>query len=67
MSVSCESCVLSGRGLYNGLIPPSGESYQVWRVCVCSRMRRPRPDLGCNASEREKKKVFLVLELTMIG
>jgi len=32
MSISCECCVLSGRGLCFGLIPRSGESY---RVCVC--------------------------------
>jgi hypothetical protein len=32
MSVSCECCVLSGRGLCDGLIPRPEESY---RVCVC--------------------------------
>ena len=32
MSVCCECCVLSGRGLCDGLIYPSEDSY---RVCVC--------------------------------
>ena len=32
MSVSCECCVLSGRGLCDGPIPRPEESYRVW-VC----------------------------------
>jgi hypothetical protein len=32
ISVSCDCCVLSGRGLCDGLIPLPEESY---RVCVC--------------------------------
>jgi hypothetical protein len=32
MSVSCECCVLSGRGLCVGLISRSEESYRVWCV-----------------------------------
>jgi hypothetical protein len=48
MSVSCECCVLSGRGLCDGLITRPEESYRVWCVQkVCDReasiMRRPRP------------------------
>jgi hypothetical protein len=54
MSVSCECCVLSGRGLCAGLITHPEESY---RLCVylivcdleTSTMRRPRPELGCCA------------------
>jgi hypothetical protein len=30
MDVSCEGCVLSGRGLRVGLIPCPEESYRVW-------------------------------------
>jgi hypothetical protein len=45
MSLCCECCVLSGRGLCDGLITRPEESYQLWRVVVCdvetSRMRRP--------------------------
>jgi hypothetical protein len=32
MSVCCECCVLSGRGLCEGLITRPEESYQVWCV-----------------------------------
>jgi hypothetical protein len=32
VSVSCECCVLSGRGLCDGLIPRPEESYRVWCV-----------------------------------
>jgi hypothetical protein len=36
MSVACESCVLSGRGLGAGLINRPGESYWTWCVWVWS-------------------------------
>jgi hypothetical protein len=32
MSVSCECCVLSGRGLCDELVPRPEESYRVWFV-----------------------------------
>jgi hypothetical protein len=32
MSVSCECCVLSGRGLCDGLVPRPEESYRMWCV-----------------------------------
>jgi hypothetical protein len=34
MSVSCECCVLSGRGLCDELITRSEESYRLWGVVV---------------------------------
>ena len=44
MDVCCECCVLSGRGLCDGLITHPEESYRLWCVVVCdletSRMRR---------------------------
>jgi hypothetical protein len=36
MSVSCECCVLSGRGLCDGLIPRPEEFYRVWCVWMWS-------------------------------
>ena len=58
MSVCCECCVLSGRGLYDALITRPEETYRMWCVVVCgletSRMRRPWPALGCSATEGKK-------------
>jgi hypothetical protein len=56
MSVCCECCVLSGRGLCDGLITRPEESYQVWCVVVCdletSWMRRFWPSGGCHAKTK---------------
>jgi hypothetical protein len=35
MSVSCDCCVLPGRGLYDELITRPEESYRLWCVVVC--------------------------------
>jgi hypothetical protein len=37
MFVCCECCVLSGRGLCDGLVTRSEESYRLWRVVVCDQ------------------------------
>jgi len=54
LSVCCECCVLSGRGLCDALITRPEESYRLWRFAVCdletSRMRRPWPALGRSAT-----------------
>jgi hypothetical protein len=51
-------CVLSGRGLCDGLIARPEESYRVWCVSECdietSTTRQPRPDLGCCATGKGK-------------
>ena len=50
MFVCCECCVLSGRGLCDGLIIRSEESYRLWGVVVCdqktSQARRLKPTRG---------------------
>jgi len=50
MSVCCECCVLSGRGLCDEPITRPEESYRLWCVVVCdletSWMRRPWPTGG---------------------
>ena len=50
MFVCCECCVLSGRGLCDGLITRPEESYRLWRVVVCdqetSYARWLKPDTG---------------------
>jgi hypothetical protein len=47
MFVCCECCVLSGRGLCDGLITRREESYRLWRIVVCdqetSKTRRLKP------------------------
>jgi hypothetical protein len=58
LSLPCECCVLSGRGLRDEPITRSEESY---RMCVCLIMcdletptvRRPRGELGCRATGKE--------------
>ena len=35
--VCCECCMLSGRGLCDGLITRPEESYRLWRVVVCDQ------------------------------
>ena len=56
MSVSCQCCAFSGRGLCDKLISWPEESYR-WCVIVCDletpRMRRPGP-LRAVASKRKK-------------
>jgi len=42
MSVSCECCVLSGRGLCIGLITHPEESYRVWCVLTDCVIMNPR-------------------------
>ena len=58
MSVCCECCVLSGRGLCDEPITRPEESYRLCCVVVCdletSRMRRPWPALGRSATGKKK-------------
>ena len=53
MSVSCECCVLSYKGLCEGPITCPEESYRMCVVSECnfeaSVMRRPWPSRGCCA------------------
>jgi len=55
MSVCCECCVLSGRGLWDQLITRPEETCRLWCVVVCdietSRMRTPWPALGRSAKK----------------
>jgi hypothetical protein len=56
MIACCECCVLSGRGLCDGLITRPEESYRLWGAVVCdlqtSRVRRPGPALGRSATKK---------------
>ena len=57
MVFRCECCVLSGRGLCDGLIIRPEESYRLWCVLVCdlgtSRMRRLKLIKGCKCQIEE--------------
>jgi hypothetical protein len=50
MFVCCKCCVLSRRGLCDGLITRPEESYRLWRVVLCdletSKMRRLKARYG---------------------
>jgi hypothetical protein len=50
MDICRECCVLSGRGLCDGLITRPEESYRLWRVVVCdqeiSKTRKLKPAIG---------------------
>ena len=59
MSVSCERCVLSGRGLCDGLITRPEESYRVWCVWESSRElngEEAQTQLGLSMHPPPKKK-----------
>jgi hypothetical protein len=57
-----ECCVLSGRGLCDGLVTRPRESYRLWCVVQCELetpwIRRPWPTGGCCA---RRKKTFLIM------
>jgi hypothetical protein len=59
MFVCCKCHVLSGRGLYDELIPRAEESYRLWCVVVCdlenSFMRGPGPTGGGGAVAPKEK------------
>jgi hypothetical protein len=73
MFVCCDCCVLSGRGLCDGLISRPEESYRLWRVAVCvqetSKTRRLKPatglwkttTMGCNARKTNKQPIKRVM------
>jgi hypothetical protein len=49
MSVSCECCVLSGRGFCVGLITRPEESYRLWCVSDCDRNEEALAPVGAVA------------------
>ena len=59
MSVCCECCVLSGRGLCDELITLPEESYRLWSIVVCDpetwRMRMPWPTGGLSRQKKKKR------------
>ena len=64
MSVSCKCCVLSGRGIYVGLITRPEESYRLCSVVVCehesSIMSRFWHTGGCCAMVKKIQTIVLL-------
>jgi hypothetical protein len=65
MSVCCECCVLSGRGLCDELITRPEESYRLWcAMCDLEKQtswrRRPRPTRGLSCKE---KKMYVCIHI----
>jgi len=56
MFVCCECCVLSGRGLCDGLITRPEESYWLMRRCVWSRNLRNEEAMARVGPQRHRKK-----------
>jgi len=69
MSVCCECCVLSGRGLCNELIAPPEESY-LCGVSECDlktlTVRRPRPTRVVKPLKKKKKRGWIVKLISCI-
>jgi len=62
MSVCCECCVLSGRGLCDELITRPEESYRLWSVVVCDLEKTNLANeegQGPLGGYRAKKKIIL--------
>jgi hypothetical protein len=51
MFVSCTVFLLSGRGLYDGSIPRTEESYRLWCVSECDQMKINNLDTYCEQVE----------------
>ena len=64
MFVSCDFCMLSGRGLYDKLITRTEESYRLWCVVVCdlepSWMRGSWPTGGGLSRQKQTNKQVIL-------
>jgi hypothetical protein len=76
MFVGCECCVLSGRGLCDGLITRPDESYLLWRVVVCDQETSKNEEakaryqaventttMCCNAKKTNKYIHFIMINI----
>jgi hypothetical protein len=69
MSVCCECCVLSGRGLCDELITRPEESHRLWCIVLCdletSWMRRPWTTGGCFAKNKQSQITIILSRLIL--
>ena len=64
MFVSCDCCVLSGRGLCDGLITSPEESYRLWCVFVCGNLMNEEA-MARVWSQSHRKKIYLQRKKTV--
>jgi hypothetical protein len=72
LSVSCECCVLSGRGLCDELIPRPEQSYRLWRVYQCDREAStkrggPGPYIGLSSHTKKNQSCNIQFIRTLIA
>jgi hypothetical protein len=64
LSVSCECCVLSGRGLYDGPLTRPAESYRLWCVTM-SKVEEPHTEnlstLGLSNHEKKSGDNYMII------
>ena len=64
MSVCCECCVLSGRGLCDELITRPEESYRLWCVVLCDLENLKNEEAMAHVGpQRHKKKKVMNLKM----
>jgi hypothetical protein len=62
MCVCCECCVLSGRGLCDGLITHPEESYQLWCVvCGLENLVNEEAIAHVGLQRHMKKKIYIYI------
>jgi hypothetical protein len=68
MFVCCECCVLSGRGLCDGLITRPEESYRLWCVVVCDleNLKNEEAMTRVGSQRHSNKKIFVRWLVTML-
>ena len=74
MSVCCECCVLSGRGLYDELITRPKESYRLWCVVACYlettkllvNEEEAKAHWGGGCYRAKKKKIYIHIYISEI-
>jgi len=64
MSVYCECCVLSGRGLWDELITRPEESYRLWCVIVCDLENLKNEEAVTRVGSQRHQKKWIVFILS---
>jgi hypothetical protein len=62
----CLLCVLSGRGLCDGLITRPEESYRLWRVVVCDQENLMNEEAIARAGLQCQRKLYIYIYLQKV-